>query len=71
MRQQQRGEPAEGRDSESFAARDQDIFAKLDGAARDSDHHERVDHPLIRAAQLVTVDDGDGEDELDLLLERV
>src|ERR1700693_272675 len=66
-----RGKPAEGSDSHPLTARDKNVFAKLDRTTRDADHNEGFDDALVRAAELMAVDHRDGEDQLDLLFERV
>ena len=61
----------EGRHRDSLATRNQHVLAQLHGPAGDSDHHQRLQHPFVGFAQLVAVDQRDGEDELGLLLQRV
>jgi hypothetical protein len=65
------GKAAKRRDGQALATGHEHILAQLYGPAGDADDHERLEHALVRGGELVTVDHGDGEHELDLLLQGV
>ncbi len=71
MCDQQAGQVTKGGDCHALAAGDENLFAQLDGAGRDSNHDQGLEDAFIRVAQLVAEDHRDAEHELDLLLQRV
>ncbi len=56
---------------QALAAGNQHVLAQLQRATGYADHHERFEHAVLGAAELMAVDHGDREHELDLLLQRV
>ena len=71
MDEDEAGQPAEGRDGQALAARDENVLAQLHRTACHSQDDQCLEHSLVRPAELVAVDHRDREHELDLLLECV
>src|SRR5260370_87849 len=71
MREQRTRKAAKRGHGQALATGHEHVLAQLYGPAGDADDDERLQHALVRGRELVAVDHGDCEHELDLLLQRV
>ena len=71
MGDEKTGHASERGQGQALTARDDDVLAQLERAARHSHHDQRLEDAIVRTRQLVAEDDRDPQDELDLLLQGV